>query len=157
MACTDTGLRGYECTLTMDGAVCAAARDVTPSFTYKEMDVTTRASGGWDETMTGRKVLTVSIDALWVPSQGALQRIEQAARANEVIAFKMVDAEGYGWDGCCVITQFGPSPRGLDDPVGLSIDWKSTGFVRKICGDGSGGSAVCGSAYGSWGSGSGQS
>ena len=156
MACSDTGQRGYECELRMDGVLVAAARDVTPSFTAAKMDATSRASGGWNEANTGRKELTCSIDALWVPNNEAIQRIEQAMRANEVIAFSIIDSYGEGWDGCCVVTQFGPSPRSLDDNVGLSIDWVSTGYVRKICGNSEGGSAVCGSTYGSWGSGSGQ-
>jgi len=152
MACDDVGLRGYECTLTIDGATVGKAATFDPSFTFKEMDVSTRDSGGWDETATGRAKMTAHIDGLWVPSNAALQRIEQAARAREVITFQEQDAEGYGWRGCCVITQFG-SPRNLDDPIGLSIDLVSTGYVTKICGNGAGGSADCGSPYGSWGSG----
>ena len=153
MACEEPGLRGYECTLTMDGATVARAINVEPEFTFKEMDVTTRYSGGWDQTQTGRAVMTASIEGLWVPSNAALQRIEQAARARENIEWKMQDAEGYGWNGCCVITRFGVSPRNLDDPIGFSVDIKSNGYVKKICGDGAGGSVACGSTYGNWGSG----
>ena len=153
MACEEPGLRGYECTLTMDGATVARAINVEPEFTFKEMDVTTRYSGGWDETQTGRAVMTASIEGLWVPSNAALQRIEQAARARENIEWKMQDAEGYGWNGCCVITRFGVAPRNLDDPIGFSVDIKSNGYVKKICGDGAGGSVACGSTYGNWGSG----
>ncbi len=153
MACTEPGLRGYECTLTMDGAVVGRAINVEPEFTYKEQDHTTRQSGGWDETGAGRAVMTASIEGLWVPGNEAIQRIEQASRARENITFHMQDAEGYGWNGCCVVLRFAVSPRNLDDPIGWSIDIKSNGYVRKICGDGAGGSVACGSTYGTWGSG----
>ncbi len=153
MACADTGLRGYECTLTMDGATLGKATNVTPEFNFAEQDTTTRDSGGWDETDAGRANMTFGIEGLWVPSNEALQRLEQAARAREKIDFKMVDAAGYGHSGCCVILRFGHPARDLDSAIGFSADCKASGYVRKICGDGSGGSVACGSEFGTWGSG----
>ena len=153
MACSDTGQRGYECTLTLDGATVGKAQNVDPSFTYAEMDATTRDSGGWDEVDAGRGKLTFSLEALWVPGNAAIQRIEQASRAREKITYEMRDAAGYGWSGCCICTQFGPGSRNLDDNVGLTGDFVGSGYPKKICGDGSGGSVACGSTYGTWGSG----
>ena len=155
MACSDTGERGYEAVLTMDGVEVSRARDVSVTFTYKEMDATTRSSGGWDEYMAGRGKMTFTSDAMWVPNNEAFQRVEQAAREREVITFKIVDSYGEGWDGCCIITRFEQSPANLDDVIGLSFDATCSGYPRKICGNASGGSVACGSTYGSWGSGQG--
>ena len=155
MACSDIGLKGYECTLTLDGATVGKAQNVDPSFTVAELPATTRDSGGYAEVDGGELTMTFSVEALWVPGNEAIQRIEQAMRAREKITYKMQDGAGYGWSGCCICLAFNPGPRPLDANVMLTAEFKNSGYPTKICGDGSGGSTACGSTYGDWGSGTG--
>lgn len=129
--------RGYECVLKMGGTTIGIARNVDPSMSAAEMDITTRSSGGWRETMTGLKQLEFTAELLWVPTSSALQAIETAFLTNSTMAFQILDDTGWGWTGNCVITEFKPGAQGLEDAVACSITAKSTGAVSKATGSGS--------------------
>jgi len=124
--------RGYQCILQIGGVPVGIARNFDPTYTTADQDITSRDSLGWRERQGGMKEWTASIEALWVPTNTAMQALWNAYVAGTAVTVLWTDADGNGRSGCAIVTSFHPGPQDLDNAVMTSIDLASTGAVTVV-------------------------
>jgi len=125
--------RGYECELWLGGLLIGYATDNTPDFDSDKLEVTSRNSNASEESMQGIHRITDAISAaIWVPSDAGIQAIQAAYWNRTLLTWRVVDSNGYGWEGCVWVKHWTPSPRTLESAVLLSVDLIVTGQVVEI-------------------------
>ena len=63
---SSSAIRGDSISLTIGGDVIAESRDFSIAFDVSEYDVTSRDSGRWTESLSGRGSWTISGNALYI-------------------------------------------------------------------------------------------
>ena len=126
--------RGYKCILRVASTrlLVGIARNVEPTFTAAEQDITTRDSGGFDEGQPGRRRMTARIETLWVATNAGLVALRDSWYLQTVLAFWITDESGYGDAGECFVTELTIGPQDLDNAVMCSVSIRSTGTILKV-------------------------
>lgn len=124
--------RGYECELWLGDILIGYAIDNTPDFDSDKLEVTSRNSNAFEESIQGIHRITDAVSAIWVPSDAGIQAIQAAYWSHSLLTWKVVDSNGYGWEGCVWVKHWTPSPRPLDSAVMLAVDLVVTGEVAEL-------------------------
>lgn len=82
---------GFRCQLKVRGVPAGRARDVKLTADGKEVDVSSRAGGGWKEFLQGLKEWALSVDQVWVADDAQLMALRSAYLAGSQITLRAVD------------------------------------------------------------------
>jgi hypothetical protein len=100
------------------------AKDVTASLTANEINVTTRGSGGFEDTAAGTRVVGIDAELLYDPTSVAFQAVQTAYRDRAKIEVKVLDGtSGKGFSMLAVVTNFTRNEP-LDDAMTVSVSFK---------------------------------
>ncbi len=69
------------------------AKDVTLNLDKGEDDVTTRASGGWEEAVGTLKSASIDFDVLWDMADANVEKLWEAFLNNTAIEFAVMDGD----------------------------------------------------------------
>jgi len=125
------GEAGFGCTLTIGGVTVGKAQDVDFEMTAGEGDTTVRDSEGWKQIIHLIKEWASSIEHLWVPTNTALQALQNAFMSGADVAAVFTDANGYGFSGAAKVMSF---KRGepISGVVTASISLTGNGKVTLV-------------------------
>lgn len=79
--------------------------DVEVDDTFNEADVTTRGSGGVDQTEPTTRMIQINFSMIWEPSDPDFAAFRTAAHARQMIAIRALDG-GEGQQADYKLTQF---------------------------------------------------
>lgn len=82
------------------------ARDVTINLTSDPIDVTSRDSAPWKDYIAGLREWSVSFNAVYENTDAALDILEAAYIAGTVLSVRLIDNEGDGYYGDCIVAEF---------------------------------------------------
>lgn len=102
------GQAGLDCVLKVGDNEVVEARDVTVSIQTQALDATCRGSDGWKSSVAGLRAWSASFTAISIrPWSTSLTALKTGFVNRETVEnVTMVDAEGYGWTGNVIVTQF---------------------------------------------------
>ena len=123
--------RGYNCVLRLGAHTLAWARNVEPTLTAGEQDITARIHEGWDAAQPGTRRLSARIESVWVPDNASLKVLLDSYWNQTDVAFEMYDEDGFGFQGKLILTEFSPGPQDQDKAVMCSASVRSTGRVYR--------------------------
>ncbi len=128
--------KGYECTLDIGALRIGKCRVNEPRMESVKQDITTRDSADFDEGQQGRKSMTFTLEALWIPTNAGIQALHDAYFSGDDVTFEILDAQGFGWSGRCRVQNMG-TPQNLEDAVMISVDCYATGTFIEVTGSSS--------------------
>ncbi len=127
---------GIECKLYYGAAGATAntlisnVRDVTLNLESDEVDLTTRASGGWKWIVQGLNDGSVEFEMVWDTADTAFTAVKSAWLNKTAMAFLILDREdGEGLDADFAVTKISRSEP-LADAVKASVTIKPTYSTR---------------------------
>ena len=91
-----------------------------------EIDVSVRGGAGWKEFVQGLREWGVTIENLWVPTDAGIAALRTAFAAGSCLTVRVIDDNGYGWSGSCIVTALGRGEP-LDGAVTMPVTLKGTG------------------------------
>ncbi len=128
-----SGQAGVDCVLKVGANEVVEARDVTVTVQVQTVEDTSRASDGWKSFIAGLGTWSVSFNAVsarpWSTSLTALKTSFVAREPVEDVT--MTDAEGYGWSGEVIVTQFAES-QPLTGVVTVSVTLQGRGAPEQV-------------------------
>ena len=78
-------MNGTDVLLLVDGEVVGSQRDVTFEENTAEIDVSSKTAGRAQRVIAGRYTSSISLDALYVPTDTAYQSLKAAKRAGTLV------------------------------------------------------------------------
>jgi predicted secreted protein len=121
------GQAGHECVLSIGDVEVGLAKDVTVNFTRDPIDDTARSDAGWKGFVPGLGEWGVSFRMRYDPLNAEFQTLETAFMTGANVAdVKMVDKDGYGWEGSVLVSDFSRSEE-LASPVDITCELKGDG------------------------------
>ena len=105
-------------------------KDVSLNLEKAEADVTTRASGGWRQTVTTLKEATIEFEMIWDPADAGFEAIRDAWKGGSLIGLAVVDGviETVGTQGLtadCEIISFNKNEP-LEEVATVNVTAKPT-------------------------------
>ena len=126
------GQAGFDAVLSIGGDEVLLMRNVTVNLRRDEIEDTTRGNVGWKSFICGLGEWGVSCEILHEKPNTLLQAIEDAFLGAYVLNnVRMVDKEGYGWQGNVVVTEFSRSEP-LQDVISYTVTFKGRGAPIQI-------------------------
>ena len=90
---------------TASGEVTFAV-DVTINLTGDAIDTTSRSTAPWKDFIAGLREWSVNFDAVYENTDDELDALEAAFIAGTVISVRLLDMNGDGYYGNCIVTEF---------------------------------------------------
>lgn len=133
------GMAGQKCTLKIvatgglpaNQKTLGIAQDVELKGSTKDAETTTRGSNGAEEYIAVSTSWSVSVKALWVPTDEAFGLLETAWLNRTLVDVQLTDADGKGYSGTALISSFGRSEP-LKDACTVPVELKGTGALAKL-------------------------
>lgn len=128
-------LAGKKMLLVVDGVTLGATRSFTLTINNQVIDVTTKDSDAWGESLPGFKDWEISFDGLYDPSNPMNAEEIYDAIENDSISF--VEAAVIDGDGGGLVFSGNATPSGLNigasynDAVTMSGGYKGSGKISK--------------------------
>lgn len=114
----------------------AAQRGATLNRSAETLDITSKATEGWKESLAGLKEWSIDADGLLVESDEGFKALEDAFMDSEKIKIQLQTASGNKYEGDAIITDF-PIEAPYDDVATYSLSFTGAGKLAKIAGAGS--------------------
>jgi len=99
-----------------------AQRNATLKMDGKEIDVTSKDSGGWEENVPGTKSWAIDCDGLYMDGDAAQTELEDAYMAGDQIMVNVVTPSGRLYAGTATITSLeiaAPHDKEMTNKVSL--------------------------------------
>ena len=98
-------------------------QDVTATLQKGEADVTTRASGGWEQVKGALKKLSLEWKMIWDPEDAGFQAVKNAFFNDELIGLQCLDKQnGQGPQADFEVLEFSrPQPLGEAQVVNVKV------------------------------------
>ncbi len=94
------------------------------------IDVTSKQSGGWEESLPDDRSWSIDANALYVPDDAAYEALEAAWEAQEAVQVLFEEADGKTYDGEAYITDF-PKSAPHKDAVTIDVTFKGSGELER--------------------------
>lgn len=106
-------------------------RDAKLNRDMGTVDVSTKSSGGWEESMAGNRSWSIEANALYVPDDTAYEALEDAWDARSTVHVQVEEANGDTYDGDAYITSFPKSFPNSPEAVTIDVTFKGTGALTR--------------------------
>ena len=129
MTCTGTGMNGTDILLRVDGNIVGSQRNVTFDETNEEIDVSSKEARE-KRVLAGRYGSTITLDALYVPTDTAYLALQAAMRAGTFVEVIRQEDGATLESACAIVTSLSaaaPDQDAATVAIGLTIDgaWES--------------------------------
>lgn len=128
-----SGQAGVDCVLKVGANEVVEARDVAISVEVQPVEDTSRTSDGWRSFIAGLGTWSVSFHAVsarpWSTSLTALKTSFAAREPVEDVT--MTDAEGFGWTGEVIVTEFAES-QPIGGVVTIAVSLQGRGAPEQV-------------------------
>ena len=122
---------GTDLTIYVDGVAVGHAKNASISMNDALIDVTTKGSGGWEESLHGLRSFAISGDSLMdlTDSEGAVEFTAMiTARETATVRFTTNTSGEEYWTGTILAESVDISAP-TEDAVGYSYSFKGTGAL----------------------------
>jgi len=82
------------------------ARDVTLTLNGEPIDITSRDTAPWKDFIAGLRQWSVNFNAIYENTDAALDALGVAFIAGTAISVRLVDGDGDGYYGDCIVSDF---------------------------------------------------
>lgn len=108
----------------------AGQRGASLSREAETLDVTSKDTKGWSESISGFKSWSIEADGLVTEDDKGFLALEDAYMKGEAILISLVTASGGKYEGKAIITSF-PLTASYDDVVTYELSFTGTGALKK--------------------------
>lgn len=110
------------------GVVLGGQRGATLNRSAETIDVTSKDSDDWAESIPGKKSWSIDADGVYVISDAAYATLETNFLAGTTIVAYIQFPSGKKYEGTCMITDF-PIEMPYDDLATYSVSLTGTGIL----------------------------
>lgn len=124
MTCTGIGMNGTDILLRVDGTIVGSQRNVTFDETNEEIDVSSKESRA-KRVLAGRYGSTITLDALYVPTDTAYLALQAAMRNGTMVEVIRQEDGATLESACAIVTSLStaaPDQAEATVAIGLTID-----------------------------------
>lgn len=126
-------MKGVDILIKIGTTVLGGQRNATLNRSAETIDVTTKSSNGWRESVASIKDWGVDCDGLLVENDTAYTSLETAYMNGETVTVEVGFPSGTKYSGTAIITDF-PIEAPYDDNVTYSVSFQGTGALTKTTG-----------------------
>jgi predicted secreted protein len=107
------------------------ARDVTVNLTGETFETSSRRTAPWKAFISGWKEWSADFTLVHENDETVIDTLETAFIAGTVISVRLIDDDGDGYYGDCIVTNF-TREEPLADAMGRSVTLQGTGAATVI-------------------------
>ena len=108
----------------------AGQRGASLSRDAETMDITTKDSNGWNESVAGFKSWSIDADGLLTEDDAGYLALEQAYMEGKTVLISLTTTGGGSYEGNAIITSF-PMDASYDDVATYEVSFTGTGPLTK--------------------------
>ena len=123
--------RGMDFKVSVGGEFVGGQRGATLNQTTETMETTSKTSDGWRTYVPSFKEWSIDADGVLIASDEAFEALKTAYNNGEPVQVKLVDTDGAGYEGNCIIGEF-PIEFPYDDLATYSVTLQGTGELVNI-------------------------
>ena len=109
----------------------AGQRGSSLSRDAETMDVTSKDSDGWNESIAGFKSWAIDADGLLTEDDAGFLALEEAYMEGETVLISLTTPSGGKYEGNAIITSF-PLDASYDDVATYEVSFTGTGKLNKV-------------------------
>lgn len=109
----------------------AGQRGSSLSRDAETLDVTSKDSDGWNESIAGFKSWAIDADGLLTQDDAGFLALEEAYMEGETVLISLTTPSGGKYEGNAIITSF-PLDASYDDVATYEVSFSGTGKLNKI-------------------------
>lgn len=123
--------RGVDIQLKVGTTFLGGQRGATLNQSTETIETTSKSTGGWKEFVSSFREWSIDCDGLLPDTDTSFTALKTAYNAGTTIEVSLVDADGDGYKGNVIITDF-PLEYPYDDTATYSVTLQGTGALVAV-------------------------